>query len=86
MTTAIDVLSKVSGVPRAEALALWEQVRANSARLKGCEGPHEFVEHEKTGALVRSYRCTKCEGTMPAHDKRRYDEGLEHGRRERTTP
>ena len=62
---------------RGEMKKLWEEVKANHARLRACPGPHDF------GALaplmLAKYTCSKCKGTITGNDRYWYDKGLEHG-------
>lgn len=72
----VAVLSKVSGLPRAEVQELWQQVKANQARLDACPGPHRFDGHGR-----RDYRCSECGGTVSAIAYVWYVAGLEHAKR-----
>lgn len=66
---------------KADFNSIWEEVKANHARQDSCVGPHDFsIEHERMGALVRKYRCTKCDGTIDSINRIWYLKGLEHGR------
>lgn len=76
-TNGIEMLSRLSGMPQSEVRSAWEDVKANSARLEGCTGPHEF------GPLIAvmnaKYTCAKCGGTIRSMDRYWYDRGLAHG-------
>lgn len=75
----IDTLSRVSGIPKPEMLAIWEQVKANHAKLEACVGPHDFI------SLIdkpRYYICTKCGGELESINVQWYRDGLDHGRME----
>lgn len=75
---------------KAEAQALWDEVKLNHKRLNECTGPHEFVGDEndvqavdKNGTkFYRRFICTKCSGKVFSNDKHWYDRGLQHGRKE----
>lgn len=72
-----------------EVKVLFEEVKANIARLRDCDGPHDFVgieselqgETKDGGKLYRRYICTKCGGKLIAHDVHWYKQGLAHGQR-----
>lgn len=54
-------LSQLSGIPREKVLSIWEQVKANSARLKGC------ARHRFSGGKVKigqKMTCLVCGGEM----------------------
>jgi hypothetical protein len=77
-----EVLSRVSGLPKAEVDAIWQQVQANKKLLDSC--PRHDVKplaSSLTGGFFREYRCDYCGGKVSAGDARWYQRGLEHGRR-----
>jgi hypothetical protein len=64
--------------------AILADVRANIAKLHGCEhhdfhGIPERAMPCKDGLLYRDYRCSRCGGKVSASDYRWYQRGLEHG-------
>lgn len=76
---AVDLLSKVSGVDRAEIMEILAGVKANHARLDACAGPHDFsIPERQVGSLVHEWRCTKCHGTVPTVERSWYLAGLAH--------
>lgn len=81
MANAREVLSQVSGIPEREINEIWEQVKANHARLDSCAGPHDFsIEGRKQGQLVRDWQCSKCGGTLDSVNVQWYRKGLaDHG-------
>lgn len=68
------------------ARAVFEEVKANLARLDGCPGPHRFAPVERAdgvtprGGLTNEYRCATCQGTVSGHVRHWYERGLAHGR------
>lgn len=74
-------LEKMSGLSEKTIDEIWEQVKANSARLASCRNPHTFVALETSGSIVRRWRCTRCNGEIDAINKIWYEKGLEHGRK-----
>lgn len=79
----LEELGRVSGLGREEAAKIFEEVKANHARLDACAGPHDFVPHEHSGSLAVNWRCTKCQGILASVSKYWYEDGLKHGRKER---
>jgi len=71
----VDVLSKVSGLPRTEILGLLEHVKANSARLASCSR-HNF---EPAVVGSRKRKCLACGGEAGALEANWYERGLRHG-------
>lgn len=68
--------------------AIWEEVKANKAKLDACEGPHDLQPDESTkyatakdgGAICRKYKCTRCGGLVDSVNAHWYIKGLTHGR------
>lgn len=80
---ALKVLENVSGLKKEEVAKIWEEVKENSERLRGCEGPHEF-EKKNDGLYARAdYRCKKCGGRVNGPQYHWYEEGLKHGKASR---
>jgi hypothetical protein len=71
-----EVLGQVSGLGKSEVMRIWNEVKANSARLDSCVGPHDFRECGNPTRLC----CAKCLGMIPKTDVRWYLAGLAHGR------
>lgn len=66
MTDARDILSKATGIAKADIDDIWVEVKANHARLKSCaKHQYEGGQIKKLGA---KYACKNCGGTR----------GLEH--------
>lgn len=76
-----DALSRVSGVPRDEVFALWEQVKANHKRLDECQGPHVFVSLTPEKQIGQRFRCDRCQGEADGVHVHWYRLGLAHGQR-----
>jgi len=64
---------------REEARALWEQTKANGAKLDGCSG-HDFVDITPEKVLRKRYRCSNCTGEADSQAVHWYKLGLAHGR------
>jgi hypothetical protein len=73
-----EILGQVSGLGRSEVQKIWGEVKANSARLDACVGPHDFQRAEER--LGARFTCTKCGGTADASAVHWYQGGLVHGR------
>lgn len=60
---------------------IWEEVKANHAALNACGGhvfePSEFYDKESR-RVPRTYKCTKCGGTVDSVRVHWYKLGLEH--------
>lgn len=70
----------------AESRKLWEEVKANHARLSACEGPHDWEvdpsdTYHKLDSLKKR-RCKKCGGVMDSIHALIYSQGVEHGRKD----
>ena len=74
---ATGILAAVSGQSREQVTDLWEEVKANSARLRGCPR-HRFPD---ASSLVLSPRmelvCESCGGKMRTVDVGLYIAGYE---------
>jgi hypothetical protein len=75
----IDVLSKVSGIPKEEVNDIWKKVKENHAKLDSCVRPHDFVPINENGRLPRKYLCSKCLGVVDSVHASFYKQGLEDG-------
>lgn len=77
--SAIDVISRVTGLSKETMQDIWTQVRANRKLLDECKG-HDFsLPFDKRGEMVVKWKCSKCGGTVDTSDKRWYEAGLKHG-------
>lgn len=79
-TDVRDLMGAV-GISRSESDRILQEVRANQARLDACQGPHDFGPIDSSN-LPRTYRCSKCGGTVSTVHAIWYKKGLEHGRRQ----
>lgn len=77
MADSLDTLSAATGIGRASILELWEEVKANHARLDACPR-HDFPDPEP-GSLGKRYECRNCRGWTDASAVRWYRDGLKHG-------
>lgn len=66
MTDSVDTISGLTGLPRKDLLDIWEQVKANTARLDAC-ARHEFEAITPARPLKQRYRCIRCQGEVDAH-------------------
>lgn len=60
--------------PRADFKKIWEECKANHARLDGCAGPHDFVKVDRRESV-----CSKCQGRLNNIEVFWYTQGLKHG-------
>jgi len=75
MPDALDLLGKVSGLPRTEMLALAEQVRENVRKLDSCPW-HDFEPIPGAPSPMRQrYRCRHCGGEINASAYRWHERG-----------
>lgn len=56
-----EAMSNISGLPRAEVLSIWEQVKANHAKLRNCKR-HRFPEGDVK--IGQKMVCLECGGEM----------------------
>lgn len=75
--TQIQKLAQATGIPQADILSMWDEVKANHAKLDGC-ARHDFgsVDDRKLGAR---YTCRACGGWTDATAVMWYERGLNHG-------
>lgn len=71
---SVTVISKATGLPRAELLAIWDQVKSNQALLNACPR-HSF---EPALAGNRKRKCSACGGTAGVNEAAWYEDGLRH--------
>jgi hypothetical protein len=62
-----------------EMKAIWEEVKANHARLDSCPGPHKFPPFR--AKLNDRYVCETCNGAIDSVNRIWYERGLQHGSR-----
>lgn len=83
MSDSADKIAGATGIPRAELLAMWADVKANQQRLDGCLR-HDFqlipipVAELGRPFLGRKYLCANCDGTVDASAAHWYRLGLAH--------
>jgi hypothetical protein len=68
-------------ITKAESKAIWEQVKANHARLETCVGPHDFQDITPDKPLAKRYRCSKCNGEAEGTNVHWYERGLKHAQK-----
>lgn len=76
---AIDEFSKITGLKKETINEVWEEVKANHAKLDACKGPHTFEPIDSTKKIGCRYRCALCGGEVDSINKSWYAKGLEHG-------
>ena len=69
--------SAATGLGKNEIRKIWEDVKANHARLDGCER-HEFVDIHEIGKGSAKYLCIRCGGTIDAIAHAWYQRGIQH--------
>ena len=72
----LEVLSRVSGIPKKEVNEIWQRVKENKARLDSCELPHDFYPINENGRLPRKAVCKECLGVVDITNARFYIQGL----------
>lgn len=75
----VDVLSRISGLPKKDIREIWKETQANHRRLQECAGPHDFQPLEEEGRRPRKYRCTHCGGEVSSINATWYKRGLTAG-------
>lgn len=76
MTTSLDHLSSLTGLPTADLHDIWAEVQANGAKLEHCS-KHDFHAVEP-GKLGTRYECKCCGGRTDVSSVRWYQRGLAH--------
>lgn len=71
----LRVLSDLTGVDKEKISSIWEQVKANQARLDTCN-LHDFEQIESR--FGSKWRCKKCQGEADASAVLWYQKGLNH--------
>lgn len=74
-------------ITKAEARQLLDAIKANSAKLRSCSGPHAFQSFDGptlTGkpnlpSAFERLRCTRCGGEVSKEQADWYKRGLAHG-------
>ena len=79
MPDGVEILSKISGLPKKEINSIWEDVKVNTKKLEECSGPHDF-QPDTFKKPVRDQICSKCGGKIQASNALWYKKGLEHGK------
>lgn len=74
------MLSRLSGLPKAELLSLWDEVKANRARLESCSGHRFDKQLDPDGSRLRvRWECSVCRGTVDGQARAWYELGKAHG-------
>lgn len=76
-TNGLHLVSNVAGMSKEKAQRLWDQVRANHARLESC-GNHGFVPIDGTSGMRARYRCMRCLGEVDSTAYRWFTCGRQH--------
>lgn len=74
----MDEFSRITGLSKPVINEVWEEVKANHARLDTCTGPHKFVPIDATKVLGRRYVCSLCKGEVDSINRSWYEKGFEH--------
>lgn len=75
-----QVLVAMSGLPTKEVDKVWEEVKANHAKLDGCP-IHEFELLLPTQPLRHRYRCKRCGGEIKGDAHHWYERGVADGKK-----
>lgn len=71
----VSALSEFTGLGQGEVQAIFQQVKANNAKLEACQY-HEFELHEQGPVFSRwKYRCVHCGGVINGSDYRWHEIG-----------
>lgn len=74
---SLDVLSSVSGLSKDEMHKIWQEVKANHAKLNECDY-HEFVLVPGDNSPIltkRKYVCTHCGGVIDGMAHKWHEQG-----------
>lgn len=79
MTRSLDDIGQLVGLKPGEALAIWEQEKANKAKLDAC-ALHQFrlSEHADSSPIQRTakrFTCIHCSGTLSYSNISWYERG-----------
>ena len=92
MSPLKDTITQVTGLSPKVQDEIFEQVKANRAKLDACAGPHAFLLCIPRGSCCpvatptpqqrfgAKWRCTKCGGDVDGVYKIWYELGLKHGK------
>lgn len=75
----LGVMADLTNRPRADMVSLWEEVKANHAKLQDCQR-HDFVWPAGTVPMNAKVICRACTGWVSPSDARWYELGLAHAR------
>jgi hypothetical protein len=69
-------------ITKADVQEIFAKVKANSAALNACPGPHDFSEviEDPTVKLFPKRKCSKCRGIVDGSAYHWYQRGLDHGK------
>jgi len=70
-------LSEVSGLSPEHIKRIGEEVKQNHELLRNCSG-HDFVDESPDKQLGKTFRCSRCQGTVDAVKRMWYLEGIKH--------
>ena len=73
----VDALSRMSGLSKDRVHEIWNDVKVNIEKLKGCDG-HRFGEIGGDGRPSERCICKNCGGTMTVMAIITYGRGYEH--------
>jgi hypothetical protein len=86
--TTVQQIETLTGVKPGTVDEVWKEVKANKAKLDGCQKPHDFsicldrrtkeiiVNPTVAQRFAAYWRCSKCGGQRSTIDKLHYEEGL----------
>lgn len=77
---SLDDIGQLVGLKPGEAVAIWEQEKANKAKLDGCTfHQFRFAEHEGLSPIQRTskrFTCLHCQGTLQYGSILWYERGV----------
>ena len=76
MTNGFSFMSKISGAPKERVATIWEEVKANIARIDACPR-HRFEGDRAAVKLGVRQVCLNCGGAMGIVDIGNYIKGFE---------
>lgn len=70
--------SMFPGVSKTEFAAIWDEVKANHARLDACRLHNFAIDTTPDRPLGKKWKCTACGGVVDEIRKQWYERGLAH--------
>jgi hypothetical protein len=74
-----ELMSHVSGFTESEVQSIFDEVKANSDRLRNCQRPHHFERFQKPNTSTPHFRGSLCRGEIDYIRYAWYREGVQDG-------